>query len=144
MDFKEAQQAYARLKDQFGQGYITAREFEARVNDMVVVDSAGTLWQIGVKSGKWYRFDNMKWVEDMPPGLSPLPPAAAAPERMPRPGTPVSKRPLRAPERISRRLPERISQSSNQLNGSSPAAGGLWKRFGNNCAIWVINGSRVR
>ncbi len=66
MDFKQTQQAYVRLKDQLEQGRITAEEFEARVNEMVVTDSAGILWQIGVSSGKWYRYDGQNWVEDVP------------------------------------------------------------------------------
>jgi hypothetical protein len=71
MDFKQTQQAFTRLKDQFEQGSITAEEFETRVNEMVVTDSAGVLWQIGVSSGKWYRFDGQNWVEDVPPGVNP-------------------------------------------------------------------------
>jgi len=66
MDFKQTQQAYVRLKDQLEQGRITAEEFEASVNEMVVTDPAGALWQIGVKTGKWYRFDGQGWVEDVP------------------------------------------------------------------------------
>ena len=66
MDFKQTQQAYARLKDQLEQGRITAEEFEARINEMVVTDSTGVLWQIGVSSGKWYRYDGQTWVEDVP------------------------------------------------------------------------------
>jgi len=66
MDFKQTQQAYTRLKDQLEQGRITADEFETRVNEMVVTDSTGVLWQIGVSSGKWYRYDGQTWVEDVP------------------------------------------------------------------------------
>lgn len=66
MDFKQTQQAYVRLKDQLEHGRVTAEEFETRVNEMVVTDSAGVLWQIGVKTGKWYRFDDQTWVEDVP------------------------------------------------------------------------------
>lgn len=66
MDFKQTQQAYIRLKDQFEQGRIAADEFETSVNEMVVTDSAGMLWQMGVKTGKWYRFDGQTWVEDVP------------------------------------------------------------------------------
>ncbi len=120
MDFKQTQQAYVRLKDQLEQGRVTAKEFEARVNEMVVTDSAGTLWQIGVKTGKWYHFDKMKWMEDIPPGLPPLSPAAP-PERISNSGAQVSKRPVKAPERIFRRqAPERISQPSNQSNYHPP------------------------
>ena len=66
MDFKQTQQAYIHLKDQLEQGHITADEFESRVNEMIVTDSAGVLWQMGVKTGKWYRYDGQGWVEDTP------------------------------------------------------------------------------
>lgn len=66
MDFTQTQQAYIHLKDQLEQGHITADEFESRVNEMTVTDSAGVLWQIGVKTGKWYRYDGQGWVEDTP------------------------------------------------------------------------------
>lgn len=66
MDFKQTQQAFTQLKDQFEKGRITSDEFETRVNEMVVVDSVGDQWQIGVKTGKLYRFDGQGWVEDTP------------------------------------------------------------------------------
>ncbi|MCL4528530.1 MAG: hypothetical protein M1282_03860 [Chloroflexi bacterium] len=73
MDFQQAQQTFLNLKNQFEHGGITAEEFETRVNEMTVTDTDGTLWQIGVKTGGWYRFDGQNWVEDTPPGLSPAP-----------------------------------------------------------------------
>ena len=66
MDFNNAHQFYMQLKEQYGQGQINGDEFERRVNDVVVTDSAGDQWQIGVKTGKWYRYDGQNWVEDTP------------------------------------------------------------------------------
>lgn len=45
---------------------MVAQEFERRVNEMVLTDSAGGQWQIGVKTGNWYRYDGQGWVEDIP------------------------------------------------------------------------------
>lgn len=72
MDFQQVQQTFFNLKSQFERGGITAEEFEARVNEMTVTDSAGTLWQIGVTTGRWYRFDGQSWVEDTPPLSTPI------------------------------------------------------------------------
>ena len=66
MDFNSAYRFYTQLKEQYGQGQINVDEFERRVNDLVVTDSAGDQWQIGVSSGKWYRYDGQNWVEDVP------------------------------------------------------------------------------
>jgi hypothetical protein len=67
MDFNSAYHLYGQLKRQFDQKQISAEEFERRINDLVVLGPAGEQWQIGVSSGKWYRFDGQSWVEDMPP-----------------------------------------------------------------------------
>ena len=83
MNFNDASQMYLQLKQQYASGQITAEEFETRVNEITATNTDGTLWQIGVKTGGWYRFDGQNWVEDTPPGLSPAlirsPPFSAPP-----------------------------------------------------------------
>jgi len=66
MDFNQARQFYARLKQQYDREQITVEEFERQVNEVVVTDENGVEWQIGVSSGKWYRFDGQGWMEDVP------------------------------------------------------------------------------
>jgi hypothetical protein len=66
MDFKETWRVYNELKKLFDQGHLSADEFEKRVNEMTVTDARENIWQIGVKTGKWYRHDGQKWVEDIP------------------------------------------------------------------------------
>ncbi len=78
MDFKETWRVYTELKEQFDQGRLSADNFEKRVNEMTVTDVRGDLWQIGVSSGKWYRYDGQNWVEDMPFNII-QPPVLAAP-----------------------------------------------------------------
>ncbi len=89
MDFNEAWRLYIDLKGQFDQGRISGDDFERRVNGISVTDSTGKLWQIGVKTGKWYRYNGQNWVEDVPAGAasvaglpSPIPasPPSVAPE----------------------------------------------------------------
>jgi len=69
MDFNQARQLYARLKQQYEQGQISADEFERQMNEVVVTDENGAEWQIGVQTGKWYRYDGQNWVEDVPSGI---------------------------------------------------------------------------
>ena len=66
MDFNNARWIYGELEQQYDKGQITAEEFERQVNEVVVTDENGAEWQIGVRTGKWYRFDGQGWVEDVP------------------------------------------------------------------------------
>ena len=67
MNFDSIRKTYQDLSLSYQNGEIEAEEFERQVNALVATDSAGTHWQIGVKSGRWYRFDGQQWVEDSPP-----------------------------------------------------------------------------
>lgn len=77
MDFKYAQKEYNRLKNLFEKNKISPAFFEEAVSKLVVLDANGHTWQIGVNSGKWYRFDGRNWVEDTP--SENLPATAVAP-----------------------------------------------------------------
>ena len=79
MDFNDASSKYARLKQQYEQGRINAQEFERQANEITVTDSTGNLWQIGVKTGKWYRYNGQNWVEDAPGESHPAVQAAPNP-----------------------------------------------------------------
>jgi len=70
MDFNQVTRNYINLKQQFDQGKMKAEEFERLVNEHNVTDHNGVRWQIGVNSGKWYRYDGQNWVEENPSGLA--------------------------------------------------------------------------
>jgi hypothetical protein len=72
MNFHDAFEQYQRARLQYERGEITAERFEAIVNELQVTDPAGRLWQIGVKTGRWYRMEGPDWVEDMPPAPGPV------------------------------------------------------------------------
>jgi hypothetical protein len=97
VDFNEARSKYTQLKQQFDQGKIDAQEFERQANDLTVKAPNGDSWQIGVKTGRWYRFDGQQWVEGIPPRgtpevmasgpiplMAPPPPAQYIPPEQPR------------------------------------------------------------
>jgi hypothetical protein len=69
MDFDQARKAFDDLLSAYQAGKINAEQFENSANLLVVSDPAGTLWQIGVRTGKWYRYDGKAWVEDTPAAL---------------------------------------------------------------------------
>jgi len=67
MTFDQVRKTFEDLHSKYQAGETSAEEFESAVNALVIADPAGTHWQIGVKSGRWYRFDGKAWVEDSPP-----------------------------------------------------------------------------
>ncbi len=66
MDFPEAMAQYWKLRAQHEAGGLSDEEFEVAVGDLTVVDSQGDAWQIGVTTGRWYRYDGHTWVEGFP------------------------------------------------------------------------------
>ncbi|NMC81072.1 MAG: hypothetical protein GYA59_17055 [Chloroflexi bacterium] len=66
MTFSQAMDEYHRLQAQLSAGQITPQAFEAAVNRLLVKDSQGQSWTIGVETGKWYRLEGEQWVEDTP------------------------------------------------------------------------------
>jgi hypothetical protein len=93
MDFDQARKVYEDLLAKYQDGESSAEEFETAVNAIVITDPPGTHWQIGVKSGSWYRFDGRDWVKDTPPSeeadvesIQKKPPKPADPAPAPRVG----------------------------------------------------------
>jgi hypothetical protein len=71
MDFESAFKRYRRLAERYNQGQLTSEQFERAVEQLAVTDEEGNLWQIGIRSGKWYRFEDEHWHEDIPPSSRP-------------------------------------------------------------------------
>jgi len=61
------------LCDAYHRRKLSLEALRAILKELVVADSHGRLWTIGVQSGKWYRHAKGGWVEDEPRG--PLTPA---------------------------------------------------------------------
>jgi hypothetical protein len=78
VDFENAKQEYLRLKADFEAGVMNAAQFEEAVYGLILMDSDGNLWQIGLSSGAWYRKEGDIWIEDTPSGTAVSAPAAAA------------------------------------------------------------------
>lgn len=66
-EFIEARQAYQRLQTKYAVGKLGKADFEKAVAELAIRDPWGDLWQIGVASGEWYRFDGVQWLRDYPP-----------------------------------------------------------------------------
>jgi hypothetical protein len=79
MDFSQVFEKYCTLKKDFAEGRLSAVDFEDQVNQLSTTDSTGATWQIGVKTGKWYRYDGSRWVEATPPDIQPPPLTAVDP-----------------------------------------------------------------
>ncbi len=64
--FKETKEKYHELKNLFLAGKISKEEFKKELLNLIIEDENGVKWSIGEKSGKWYFYDNGKWVEGIP------------------------------------------------------------------------------
>lgn len=82
LTFHEARRQYDRLRAAYLAEKISAAEFQAAVDRILVVDENGQMWQIGVSSGKWYRYDAGQWVEAAPEALPPRPPETLDEEQL--------------------------------------------------------------
>ncbi|MBI4674735.1 MAG: hypothetical protein HY741_24075 [Chloroflexi bacterium] len=82
--FKQVEDEYFRLKGQLAVGRITAEQFDAALQALVLKDANGRAWMMGVDSAAWYVNEGGAWVQ--------ADPYAA-------PANPVSERPADLPER---------------------------------------------
>jgi hypothetical protein len=65
--FREAEEAFARLREKFNDRRISQREFVDSLKRLRIKDDEGRFWVIGARSGKWYAFEGGEWVEAKPP-----------------------------------------------------------------------------
>ncbi len=67
MDFKEAEEKYAKLKKEYEEGLITTDYFKTEVRNLITKDRNGEIWSIGMKTGKWYKKVEDRWERAEPP-----------------------------------------------------------------------------
>lgn len=66
MDFQDLQRRYDELREQFDAGEINEQEFKDEIEGLQTKDEQGHFWTIGAQSGKWYRYDGRRWVQETP------------------------------------------------------------------------------
>jgi len=66
MDFQELQRRYNELREQFDAGEISEEAFREEIEGLQLKDEQGRYWTIGAQSGKWYRYDGRRWVQETP------------------------------------------------------------------------------
>lgn len=67
--FQRVELEYARLKEEFAAGRITADELE-RALEKQTIEAGGRFWALGANSGKWYMSDGDTWTEAEPPRVA--------------------------------------------------------------------------
>lgn len=65
--FRDLEDAFARLKRQASEGKLSRREFVDTLRQLRIKDDEGRFWMIGARTGKWYCFENGAWREAKPP-----------------------------------------------------------------------------
>ncbi len=66
MDFQDLQRQYDELREQFDDDEISEQEFKDKLEGLQLKDEQGRYWTIGALSGKWYRYDGRRWVQETP------------------------------------------------------------------------------
>lgn len=66
MDFQDLQRRYDELREQFDAGEINEEQFRDEIEGLQLKDEQGRYWTIGALTGKWYRFDGHRWMEETP------------------------------------------------------------------------------
>ena len=67
MNFEEADRRYGDLKRQHDGGKLSAEEFEAQLEQIMVQDDSERWWSKHPETGAWYYFDGDNWIEGTPP-----------------------------------------------------------------------------
>jgi len=64
---EQIQRIFNDLKERHGAGGIDDVIFAKLGRGLKFRDANGRVWAIGLESGKWYYYENEKWVEGKPP-----------------------------------------------------------------------------
>ena len=83
MDFHHARLEFQKLQIRYNAGELTPEDFQHAVNALQVEDADGRIWQIGAKTGEWYRLEGQEWVRDVPPPTTGPPPVQAQESALP-------------------------------------------------------------
>lgn len=67
MSINELEKAYQQLREQLLRSELDEEEFKSQVERLCFEDNLGHTWRIGWYTGKWYHYDQGKWVQDSPP-----------------------------------------------------------------------------
>jgi hypothetical protein len=67
MNFQEADLHYVDLKQQYDNGSLSAEEFEAQLEQLMVHDEEDRWWSKHPETGEWHYYDGDTWVRDVPP-----------------------------------------------------------------------------
>jgi hypothetical protein len=73
INFREADRRYADLKRQLDAGTISAEEFDAQRQQLMVKDDEGRWWAKSRETGDWNYHDGSGWVRDTPPDYQETP-----------------------------------------------------------------------
>jgi len=67
--FKDIEREFEQLKKKFRLQEISREEFVRGLERLRLKDDEGRFWMIGAKSGKWYYFDGVEWIQSEPPSI---------------------------------------------------------------------------
>lgn len=81
MNFDQAEQRYAQLRQRANRGDLTDKQFADELAKLRLKTADGVWWTLRPQDGRWLRWDGAKWVVATPPRAGTAPTPAAAPQR---------------------------------------------------------------
>ena len=108
MDFKQVEERFKQLKDQYITGALSETEFKSQLEALMVQDENGNWWTIGYETELWYRHDETNWVQADPPGRQPLKSTEPATKEK------ISKEDV-AQEKLRRETDQKVSREKTDL-----------------------------
>jgi hypothetical protein len=67
MNFQQSDRRYVDLKQQYDNGSLSAEEFKAQLEELMVHDEEDRWWSKHPETGEWHYYDGDSWVRDIPP-----------------------------------------------------------------------------
>jgi hypothetical protein len=95
VDFREVDRRYIDLKRQYDNGDLSAEEFDAQLEQMMVQDDEGRWWAKSRQTGIWHYYDGSTWVRGTPPDYETSTIRGRPPEQDPPPVQPPYQEPPR-------------------------------------------------
>lgn len=82
MTVAEMEAHFFELKGKHAVGQLTDAEFKAELEKLRYQDAQGRWWMIGMQSGRWYYYENGRWLIGSPPQTTIATPAPEQPARV--------------------------------------------------------------
>ncbi len=75
--FTDVEQQVQVLRRKYTAGTLSGDQLRSELRKLMILDSTGSWWMIGMESDRWYKYNGNDWIQGTPPGRAPDPVDAA-------------------------------------------------------------------